>query len=1134
MVAPKEVLRALEPVHALLLDLSRKDALDEKLAEYAFFPLTHIFNQTQQSSARCLELAVRSLQILIEKGWRAKLSSQMGKQLLILLTIIAGGAPGQYQGARPESEELSVAAFDCIGTICHVLQGQDTAKEIFHEVGSATVVDQAVYILLEAIVDGPADGVQLSAARALQAIHSQIKDRVILASLMPRTVSSLTKTLRSTAQTRRSFKLLCCCLELLTEELRAVLNDVDVSLRSAEADSSQSMALDDSWLKATVSQVKLALANIIPLRNHDRWEVRSALLQLCVMIAEECQESLADSLPMVVETLVVLAYSDDQNLMNNAYTALKHLAATSEIILNILRTSLHSWIVSLPRVMQSSDDSPKERAIRQISTAFQVVSELHAKNDILDETMTTSLCDSVAAAVRTSPKAAQPLMSHSQDGLQVYVLNDGKESAEFQPVVLAHGSQRNTLVELESMLVKLNRTDSALTISRSMLNRLYRESGDSLIAPFWLTLTFLKSTRSNISSFDDMLDLGGPTGTSSKASLIEELYSLSLPILTDLPSANPENWHVPALALEAVALQSQQLGESFRPELIDALYPVLQLMGSNNPALQSHAGTCLNILTRACGYPNASTMLVENVDYLVNAVSLKLNIFDISPQAPQVLLMMVRLCGASLIPYLDDIVGSIFAVLDSFHGYPKLVELLFSVLGAIVDEGAKKPDLLAITVADQDEADHRKRPYSSTSVSDLAKELKERAEKRAKISPPEQCMDDEILPHPQRPWSSALDGGIPKTDDEHLGTDSQAADTPAQEEEKQPSKSHALLLNIIKSIPPHLSSPSPFLRRSLLSILTRGLPILAHEENIFLPLVNDIWPSISARIMIPTEFSRSTALSTSLSQPPPTTNMDETGLQEEVYVIVASCNAIDTMCRGAGDFMSSRIEQDFPRWKKLYLHAWDRVRRDSEKAAERHQLRLQQQRQQHELTRSTTSQMGDLSLESRIPSSNALTSTSNPSSSNSASPPIPPSTSKAFTQHHALFKALTSLFTTILSHVRLPTDIADDISRCLGSWIAFYFPDYYFTFSWRTADADETAADELQLREVNEAIQAMDAWNPDLTWFIFMQERAVRQRKTIISEFARITARMNERTMKEVCRKGKLETTSVRFADVVL
>lgn len=1133
------MLRALEPVHNVLVELARRDVLDEKLAEYAFFPLTHIFNQTQQASVRCLELAVRSLQVLVEKGWRQKLSAPMGKQLLILLTIIAGGAPGQGQGNKPQSEELLTAAFDTIGSLCHVMHGQDATATIFNEIGTATVIDQAVYILLEAIVDGPADGVQLSAARALQAIHSRITDRVVLASLMPRTVSALTKTLRSTAQTRRSYKLLCCCLEILTEDLRVILNDVDISLgKIGNGTASQSTALDDSWLKTTVSQVKLALSNVIRLRNHDKWEVRHVLLQLCVMVVEECQKSLEDSLPMLVETVVVLGYSDNQHFSNDAYTTLKHISATSESILNILKTNLQSWIVALPRVMQSDDDSAKQRAIRQISVAFQAMSELQPNNDILDETMTTSLCDSVFSVLRSTSKTAQPLSSPSGTGLDVGVLNDDRESREFQPVVLAHGSQKNTLMELKSMVAKLNGVDNTLAMARSMLNRMHRESGDSLVGPFWLTLLFLKSTPSDMVSFDDMLDLGGAAGTHSKATLIEELYSLSLPILTDIPSANPEDWRIPALALEAVALQSQQLGESFRPELIDTLYPVLQLMGSGNPALQSHAATCLNIMTHACEYPNASTMLVENVDYLVNAVALKLTTFDVSPQASQVLLMMVRLCGARLIPYLDDLVGSIFSVLDSFHGYPKLVELLFSVLGTIVDEGAKQPALLAITGPDEnEEVEHRKRPYSSTSISDLAKEFRDRKEKRARTSLLEETIDEEIRSHPQKPWSSDLDSRIPKTDDEGLEADSQADEAPSnEEEEKKPSKPHTLLLNIIKSIPPHLSSPSPFLRRSLLSVLTRGLPILAHDENIFLPLVNDLWPSISARITIPTEYlSRSTALSTSLSTSTPTpTNVDEIGLQEEVYVIVASCTAINTMCEGAGDFMSTRIEQDFPRWKKIYQQSWDRVHRDSEKAAERQKLHIQRrQQQQQESTNSTTSQMAQLNLDTT--KSSASTDTLTNPSSTEAPPPIPPSTSKAFTQHHALFKALSSLFTTLLSHVRLPADIADDIARCLGSWISFYYPDYYFTSSWRQRNSKGSSPPATSTEEIDAAIQAMDAWNPDLTWFIFTKGRVDRGgRSAVCSEFTRITEIMNARLAKEIMYGDASQQQQLRFSDAVL
>jgi TELO2-interacting protein 1 len=91
----KSVSQAIDKFHVVLKDQVVAENLNEKLAEYAFFPLTHIFNESQRLPSRCLELAVLSLQILIAQGWRGKLAPEMGKQLLILLTLMAGTTPGQ-------------------------------------------------------------------------------------------------------------------------------------------------------------------------------------------------------------------------------------------------------------------------------------------------------------------------------------------------------------------------------------------------------------------------------------------------------------------------------------------------------------------------------------------------------------------------------------------------------------------------------------------------------------------------------------------------------------------------------------------------------------------------------------------------------------------------------------------------------------------------------------------------------------------------------------------------------------------------------------------------------------------------------------------------------------------------------
>ena len=283
----KTVLQALEAFHLVIVDLGQLDALDEKLAEYAFFPLSNVFNESQRLSSRCLELAVQCLHVLVARGWRQKLQPEMGKQLLILMSLLAGGSPKRPKENLP-SEDLVCACFECMDALFRVMGQAD--HHIFDETGAKTIVDQNGYLLLEAITESPVEGVQLSAIKALHTLWSQISSRVLLASLLPRTISALTKALRSTTQVRRTHRVLVSALDIFGETLKAVLAD-EVALRKPTApdvptlrEAEESAVLDQNWLKATASQVKLALANAVKLRNHDRLEVRHALFKILLLI----------------------------------------------------------------------------------------------------------------------------------------------------------------------------------------------------------------------------------------------------------------------------------------------------------------------------------------------------------------------------------------------------------------------------------------------------------------------------------------------------------------------------------------------------------------------------------------------------------------------------------------------------------------------------------------------------------------------------------------------------------------------------------------------------------------------------------------------------------------------------------
>ncbi|KAJ5933696.1 hypothetical protein N7454_006025 [Penicillium verhagenii] len=1119
----EDVTRALKPVHSILKELAEQNKLDDKLAEYAFFPLTHIFNETQRLPTRCLEQTVQCLQILVTAGWGRKISPALGKQLIILLTLMVGGSPskaGEQPSKKEATEELSIAGFECLQMIFNVLEGPVADKTIYHEIGTATVVDQTVYVLLDGITDERSDDVCVAAAKALHALYLRISDRVVLASIMPRTVSALAKVVKPTTQTRRSYKLLDICLQISNNLLQAVLND-RVTAKTEKAKPSQletdKLSLDQSWLKATTTQIKLALVNLIQVRRHQRPEVQDAMLKLCVMVIEECQVSLKDAVPLMVDTIVVLA-DKEGDTSNEAYNTLIHLLAKHPIVLDSLQESLHDWLKSFPRIMQNSDETAKQWGIRQISTAFQALSEVQSMSDILSSSLASGLCDSIAVVVKLSTREPQILASTTPESLNMDIMGAQSLSLEFGPVLLEHQSQQQTLKDLQSMITRLNSSESGNAVTRLIVNRLQAKSDETVVGPLWLALNSLRAQSKSMAVFDDFLadDLSDQSlSLSNPAIMTEELYYNSFLILNELPADGSGDWRTLALALEAVSLQAQQLGQAFRPELMDALYPTLQLLASNNPVLQQHSMTCLNILTKACNYPDTRTMVIENADYLVNSIALKLNTFDVSPFPPQVLFIMVKLCGPQLIPYLDDVVDSIFGIVDMYHGYPKLVELLFKSLAAIVKEGASKPSLL--TIDDGRESgprDHRKSQRQHLSISTLAAEISKRKSKSVKHEEEEVDAEGKNS-HPKKPWSETYEKPPPepRTVEELLNQAESDEPLPPPKEpedtEKPLSKTHALLVQIVKSIPSHLSSPSPYLRRSLLTILIDVLPTLSQNENSFLPLINDLWPSVASRVIFPSSLaseSSNSLITQDTSNSIRSANQPDTQVfQEETFVIKTACEAIQAMCEGAGDFMASRIEPEFPRWERLYRRVWTKVKQEAEAANNRRDR--QQRLEKQELAGSSAPKM----LIQAIDTNEASTSTPKFNLTFTSSLALSPLTSgsRVFTPHHTLWRALIFLFVTVLTHVRLPPDMGDRICEILGAWIALFVGPAYYFHSSRNSDSAASGlaglddAQKSMLDSVHNVIQAMETWNADLTWFIFERQRSQLKRpasKQLVSE----------------------------------
>jgi hypothetical protein len=131
-------------------------------------------------------------------------------------------------------------------------------------------------------------------------------------------------------------------------------------------------------------------------------------------------------------------------------------------------------------------------------------------------------------------------------------------------------------------------------------------------------------------------------------------------------------------------------------------------------------------------------------------------------------------------------------------------------------------------------------------------------------------------------------------DGEHddLDEDEEDEHPPPPEKEEPPPpapRTFTILLKISELTQHYLTTTSPTLRNSLLSLLRTTIPALAKHENSFLPLINTLWPVLLPRLQDP-----------------------------EAYVVSNALDIVALMCEHAGDFMRTRIEDAWDLIRKVY------------------------------------------------------------------------------------------------------------------------------------------------------------------------------------------------------------------------
>lgn len=854
---------------------ARPGALHRRLAEYVFFPISQVLRISQRASIQCLELSLQCIAILVDQGWKQHLPAQTAAQLVILCTLLAEKKPQGLPFAE-STEELQASAFWCLYHIFTVAAENGEIKQLLITEAHFPQLGKTISTSLDAVEDSGRSMVQAAASISLEALLMHVADLEIHASFLPGITSKLTKTLTPSTKGRSSAQVLVRSLDIVQLLLKSTLAEQrSSSHNSSSTGSSKASIITGDWQLKAATQLRPALSSIMQLRSHPNQSVQLALGRLCFTILRSCRSTLANCSTLAIETLTVLSDNGDGSLS----IEFEMLLQADRSVSVLLEELLYEWLQSLPTAMQSADEEMKALKMRQVRKSYDLLAQNGTVMDSIDRTAASALQDSVVvtltppATKSTTAAVPRPLQS-----LDLTVLDERTGSTEFESPLVKYKGQQDIMQAIE-YFTKFAVGHGSHNLSRSMVRSLRQASGDHLLANFWLLLVASETAFEQRSEGDALLSDSNDRPR-SLTEQVDELYSFALRVLTT-ETDNEQDPRLQALALRALALQARMAGKDFRYELLDALYPVLHMLATTDDMLQRASITTLNNLTSACEYSSVRDLIVDNVDYLTNAVALKLNAFDVSPQAPQVLLMMLKLAGPTLLPYLEDTVESIFAALEDYHGYPLLVELLFKVLGVMAEEGVKTPQLAIEATEHAIRNDNElSDAWSAVSIRGLATQLRLTAQDEVEN---EQSNSSKAEPHPKRPWKAETNPS--RLDDaEDLSEDvqNQAVDE-AQNKPPAP-RTYSLLLKITELTQHFLPSASQSLRTSSLGLIRITAPALAKHENSFLPLINTLWPEVVARL-------------------------DD----DEAYIIATALDIVRVLCESAGDFMRTRISQLWPR-----------------------------------------------------------------------------------------------------------------------------------------------------------------------------------------------------------------------------
>lgn len=913
----QKLLEALKNVERKLDDF-QDDILSQKFADYVFVPIGSLLKQPSLGDSQT-EYVLLIVGHLLRLCWSLKGSfdKELATQLFPILTFLIS------QDRENKLLEKKSLHFKLVGSkvllrFFESLSHQSYCREFFNTENKDVLpsLGHSVTILLDILVQTYYDvKIQLTTLEALNILYKEvISDGELLSFILPGNISTFTKLLTNRGL-KVNYKVVIQTLKVLNVILILVYDDIDLNIKELPSNDLKAITatLDDdlkinsdivkytlnvevldksrrhrdlSWLRATSSQVKRAFEAFIPkIIKRKNNSIDNELITLVTTLLNYCNISLSNCSGLFLTVLVDLKSNNIANISANAQT---------------LREITETKIFNLNKSIQYEDVAE----INSLSYSLKVTQHSDFSSLLIVSSI-TALLDSIEA-------------DSEQNVLKIYdnkiieqssnvIVTDTFNTESFDTISLLPTVSKDVEISLRKFLMSmgtlLNNSSSLDNTVDTIISGELKISSSRKIVSLWVASNLVAGLGAGqVTSVDDMLLDFGNTGVTfipdSCYAILEYCNILYQEISFNTEGKGMTKYSEQAMCiiLYSVTMVSNVMKEEFEPELIDSLYIVIDSLASSSQMVRSQAQVCATSIANNIYEGSVQKMILENIDYLVESISVKLN-SGMTERVSTILMVICRVAGYKVIESFQDVIETMFKLLDYYHGYSELCYQFFQLFEVIILEMKKlylsETDMFA-RLSEQHIVNSSFAPWGLANIDQVLSVLDKNVTD----------LDDKIEDGPDDPkdFQEYFDSNLREIDSDDEDNDEEGADSgeeetafSAKKEETElwespiPRSSYRVLLKILNYCDRLLTHPSKPLRVQILKIINLLIPMLSTQHNSLLPQVAQIWDTVV-----------------------------ECCMSSDFSIVKPACECLETIIIYSKDFISKR-----------FLSLWDKLKSDS-------------------------------------------------------------------------------------------------------------------------------------------------------------------------------------------------------------